>query len=295
MTIERRANQLYFRNLAFSRRSFLISIRVYFWRLVGELRRRPDEALLRTYSTLAGQRNGSPVRDNRDSYGGRPLALYSKMEAHAFRGALADALAAINSALTKDKNDVEAMNTRIRTTAKYLAKLQKSVNAEGNDAVPTSWQGWGIMLMGVAFCGLIMVPQNVKRGQVWYRTSHLFVMLPTLGLTFSFWRKHLVLARVKYAVYCSAPRTIFFYTMVYYVVMLIVDEEGFIIVNKLTATTMTTFYLLFISLDAADCSKYFRLFVFGFMFLGMVSGLFLASFVWANGECCAAIYICAWS
>ena len=51
------------------------------------------------------------------------------MEAHAFRGALADALAAINSALTKDKNDVEAMNTRIRTTAKYLAKLQKSVNA----------------------------------------------------------------------------------------------------------------------------------------------------------------------
>ena len=49
---------------------------------------------------------------------------------HAFRGALADALAAFDSALTKDKNDVEAMNTRIRTTAKYLAKLQKSVNSE---------------------------------------------------------------------------------------------------------------------------------------------------------------------
>ena len=49
---------------------------------------------------------------------------------HAFRGALADALAAFDSALKKDENDVEAMNTRIRTTAKYLAKLQKSVNSE---------------------------------------------------------------------------------------------------------------------------------------------------------------------
>ena len=117
-------------------------------------------------------------------------------------------------------------------------------------------------------------------------------MLLTLGLTISFWRKRLVMARVHYAVHCSSPWMIFFYTMMYYVVMLIVPEEGFNISNRLSATTMATSYLLFISLDATDCSKCFRLFIFGFGFLGMVSGLFLASFVWSDGECRAAV-ICA--
>jgi hypothetical protein len=148
------------------------------------------------------------------------------------------------------------------------------------------------MLMGLAYTGLIIVPANVKIGQVWYWTSQLLVMLLTLGLTISFWRKHLVMARVKYAIYCSAPWMIFFYTMVFYVVMLIVDEEGFNISNGLSGTTMATLYLLFISLDATDCSRCFRLFVFGFMFFSMVSGLYLASFVWPDGECCAAMYLC---
>jgi hypothetical protein len=215
---------------------------------------------------------------------------------HAFRSALADALVAIDSALKKDKNDVEAMNTRIRTTTKYLAKLQKSVNAEGNDGVPTSWQGWGLMLTSVPYFGLTVVPETVKIGQVWYWASQLFVMLLTLGLTISFWRKHLVMARVQYAVYCSAPWMIFFYTMMYYVVMLIADEEGFNISNRLSATTMTAWFLLFISLDATDCSRCFRLFIFGFGFLGMVYALYLASFVWADCECCAAMQsICAGS
>jgi hypothetical protein len=211
---------------------------------------------------------------------------------HAFRGALTDALAAIDTALTKDENNVDAMNTRIRTTAEYLAKLQKSVNAEGNDAVPTSWQDWGLMLMGVALYGLTAVPETVKIGQVWYWASQLFVMVLTLGLSFSFWRKHLVMARVKYAVYCSAPWMIFFYTMTYYAVSLIVDEKGFNISNRLVATTTTAFYLLFISLDATDCSRCFRLFVFGFTFFSMVFALYLASFVWSDGECCAAIHLC---
>ena len=210
---------------------------------------------------------------------------------HAFRGALTDALAAIDSALTKDEN-VKAMNTRIRTTAKYLAKLQKSVNAEGNDAVPTSWQGLGIMLTEVAFYGLILVPENVKRGQVWYWASQLCVMFLTLGLAISFWRKHLVMARVKYAVHCSAPWMLFFYTMVFYVVSLIVDEEGFIISNRLVATTTTLHFLGFISLDATDCSRCFRLFVFSFGFFSMVSGLFLVTFMWSDCECCAAMHLC---
>ena len=214
----------------------------------------------------------------------------------AFRGALTDALAAIDSALKKDENDVEAMNTRIRTTGKYLAKLQKSVNTERNDAVlyhsePTSWQGWGLMLTSVTFYGLIMVPANVKRGQVWYWAIQLLVMLLTLGLTISFWRKHSVMARVQYALYCSSPWMIFFYTMVFYVVNLIRNEEGFNISNRLASTTTTTFFLLFISLDATDCSKCFRLFVFGFGFFSMVSALFLASFVWSDGECCATLHM----
>ena len=145
------------------------------------------------------------------------------------------------------------------------------------------------MLMGVVFDGLTVVPETVKIGQVWYWASHLLVMLLTLGLTFSFWRKHLVMARVKYAVHCSAPWMIFFYTMVYYVVRLIVDEKGFDISNRLSATTMTTLFLLFISLDTTDCSRCFRLFIFGFAFVGMVSALFLASFVWSDSECCAAL------
>jgi hypothetical protein len=208
---------------------------------------------------------------------------------HAFRGALTDALAAIDSALKKDENDVEAMNTRIRTTAKYLAKLHKSVNAEGNNAVPTSWQGWGLMLMSVAFYGLTVVPGNVKRGQVWFWASQLLVMLLTVGLTFSFWRKRLVMARVQYALYCSTPWMIFFYSLVYYVVIMLADHEGFNVSDRLAATTMTTFFLLFISLDATDCSRCFRLFIFGFGFFSMVSALFLVSFVWSDGECRAAL------
>jgi hypothetical protein len=207
---------------------------------------------------------------------------------HAFRSALADALAAIDSALTKDES-VKAMNTRIRTTAKYLAKLQKSVNSERNDAVPTSWQGWGLMLTSVPYFGLTVVPETVKIGQVWYWASQLLVMLLTLGMTISFWRKRLVMARVQYALYCSAPWMIFFYSMVYYVVSLIVDEEGWNISNRLSATTMTTLFLLFISLDTTDCYRCFRLFIFGFAFVGMVSALFLASFVWSDSECCAAL------
>jgi hypothetical protein len=74
--------------------------------------------------------------------------------------------------------------------------------------------------------------------------------------------------------------------------MLIVDEEGFNISNGLSGTTMATFYLLFISLDATDCSRCFRLFIFGFGFFSMVFALFLASFVWSDGECCAAIHLC---
>ena len=211
---------------------------------------------------------------------------------HAFRGALADALAAIDSALTKDEN-VEAMNMRIRTTAEYLAKLQKSVNSERNDAVlyhsePTSWQGWGLVLMSVTFYGLVMVPENVKIGQVWYWASHLLVMLLTLGLTISFWRKRLVMVRVKYAVYCSAPWILLFYTMLYFVVMLIVDEKGFEISMRLSAASMALFFLLFISLDTTDCSRCFRLFVFGFGFFSMATGLYLASFEWFDGECRAS-------
>ena len=145
------------------------------------------------------------------------------------------------------------------------------------------------MLTSVAYYGLVLVPGNVKRGQVWYWASQLFVTLLTLGLVISFWRRHLVITRVKYAVYCSAPWMIFFYTMVFYVVMLIVDDKGLNISNRLSATTMTTMYLLLISLDATDCSKCFRVFVFGFGFLGMVSGLFLVSFMWSDGECRAAM------
>ena len=85
---------------------------------------------------------------------------------------------------------------------------------------------------------------------------------------------------------------IFFYTMVFYVVRLIVDEKGFNISNKLGGTTVVLFFLLFISLDATDCSRCFRLFIFGFGFPSMVSVLYLASFVWADGECCNAIYLC---
>jgi hypothetical protein len=81
---------------------------------------------------------------------------------------------------------------------------------------------------------------------------------------------------------------IFFYTMAYYVVMLIVDEKGFNISNGLSATSMVLFFLLFISLDATDCSRCFRLFIFGFGFLSMVIALFLASFVWSDGECRAS-------
>ena len=117
-------------------------------------------------------------------------------------------------------------------------------------------------------------------------------MLLTLGLAISFWKRHLVMARVKYALYCSAPWMIFFYTMLFYLVTWIVDVKGFNISNRLSATTMTTFYLLFISLDTTDCSRCFRLFVFGFGFFGMVSGLFLVTFVWSDSEWCAAI-ICA--
>ena len=100
------------------------------------------------------------------------------------------------------------------------------------------------------------------------------------------------MARVKYALYCSAPWMIFFYTMLFYVVMLIVDVEGLNISNRIGATTTTTLFLGLISLDATDCSRCFRLYVFGFGFFGMVSGLFLASFVWADGECRAAIHLC---
>ena len=117
-------------------------------------------------------------------------------------------------------------------------------------------------------------------------------MLLTLGLAISFWRKHLVMARVQYALYCSSPWMIFFYTMVCYFVRLIVDEKGWNVSNRLSGTTVVLFFLLFISLDATDCSRCFRLFIFGFGFLSMVIALFLASFVWADGECCAAI-VCA--
>ena len=138
--------------------------------------------------------------------------------------------------------------------------------------------------MAVALYGLIMVPENVKKGQVWYWASQLLVMLLTLGLAISFWRKHLVMARVQYALYCSTPWMIFFYAMVFYVVELIVDEEGFNISNRLVATTSTLYFLGLISLDATDCSRCFRLFVFSFGFFSMVSGLFLASFVWSDCE-----------
>ena len=82
---------------------------------------------------------------------------------------------------------------------------------------------------------------------------------------------------------------IFFYTMVYYVVSLIRDEKGFNISNRLSATTTTAAYLLFISIDTTDCSRCFRIFNFGFAFVGMGSALFLASFVWSDSECCAAL------
>ena len=74
------------------------------------------------------------------------------------------------------------------------------------------------------------------------------------------------------------------------------DEEGFDISNRLSATTMTTLYLLFISLDATDCSRCFRLFMFGFMFIGMVSALFLVTFVWSDGEYHTVLQsICVWT
>ena len=104
----------------------------------------------------------------------------------------------------------DAKNVVIRTVDGHLKEWKQKINAEGDDSEPTSWQGWVLMLMGVAFYGLIMVPENVKIGQIWYWTSHLSVMLLTLGLTISFWRKRLVMARVKYALYCSSPWMIFF-------------------------------------------------------------------------------------
>jgi hypothetical protein len=187
----------------------------------------------------------------------------------------------------------DAKNVVIRTVDRHLKEWKQKINAEDEEhSEPTSWQGWGLMLMGVAYYGLIMVPENVKIGQVWYWTTQHSVMLLALGLTISFWRKHLVMARVKYAVRCSKPWIIVFYTMVFCVVNLIVVEEGYNISNRLVATTTTAFYLLFISLDATDCSRCFRLFIFGFGFLGMVYALYLASFVWSDGECHAAI-ICA--
>ena len=102
-----------------------------------------------------------------------------------------------------EQTSKDAKNVVIRSVDGHLKEWQQKINAEDEEhSEPTSWQGWGIMLMSVAYYGLIMVPANVKIGQVWYWASQLLVMLPTLGLTFSFWRKHLVMARVKYAVYC---------------------------------------------------------------------------------------------
>jgi hypothetical protein len=124
-----------------------------------------------------------------------------------------------------EQTSKDAKNVIIRSVDGHLKEWLHKINAEGADVEPTSWQCWGLMLMGVALYGLIMVPsENEKIGQVWYWTSQLFVMLLTLGLAISFWRKHLVMARVKYAIHCSTPWMVSFYTMLYYVVMLIVNE-----------------------------------------------------------------------
>ena len=245
----------------------------------------------RNLAAMAAAHDLETLEDNPISAAGSPRDVSPERGMH---GDLKDALEAIDRALTLDREKSEAivdslpcMNARIRTTANHLRQLHKSVNiinTEG-EAHAMDRLSWALIVVITIYC-LTIFPNDDDKRQVaafhWYWCSHLVLLLLTLGLSIAFWRKHIILDRVHYALTCSKPWLILFYSAVYYAVWLYVDEEGYNISNKLSSTTTLVFFLGFISLDACDCSWGMRLFVHVFIFFGMVSGLYISMFVWTN-------------
>ena len=133
---------------------------------------------------------------------------------------------------------------------------------------PRRWAEFGIVATGVLYMGLLMIPDELKKGQVWYTVAHFLVLVSAvLSIACLYWgNTHIKMIRFL------SGKAIFVQVVILALIdwlqLMIMPTPGLEVANRIFATSGLTFRFAFICLDSLKgISRWFRLFIaFSFMF-----------------------------
>ena len=180
--------------------------------------------------------------------------------------------------MNRPKTDVAELEGR--SAAQELIDQAPTDAAEAQalkNEAPRFWAEFGVAVSSLPFVALILVPGQLKKGLMWYSSSHSLVLFSmTASVACLFWGN----THIKMLRFLSGKKIfakVVFLALADLVRLLIMPDTGWEVSDRITAATLFVCRLSFFCLDSLKgMSRWFRLFTAFFFMFGNVFAIFQA-------------------